>query len=243
MNIKTWKSKALWLSLMVAVVATYSMSVLANPPKLAGEITVSGQALGVKTSVKVNGSAIENGSSIFSSSTISTLGSDEAVINVGKIGRVQLAPNSTLKLTFDESSFTGDLTAGKVTVLSASKNEGIATTFTVANAGQVKLSPNTSATLVRGENGLAIDLVAGEVTSLSSTGNIVVKTSKGNTVSLRTGETVNAQDDDDDDDAGAAWLWWALIFGGAIAGILIAANTKNNRIDLGGNGTVVSPSQ
>ena len=242
MNIKTWKSKALWLSLMVAVVATYSMSVLANPPKLAGEITVSGQALGAKTSVKVNGSAIENGSSIFSSSTISTLDSDEAVINVGKIGRVQLAPNSTLKLTFDETSFTGNLTAGKVTVLSASKNENIATTFTVANAGQVKLAPNTSATLVRGENGLAIDLVAGEVTSLSSTGKIIVKTSSGAAVDLATGETVSAVKKDDGD-AGFAWFWWLLVFGGAGAGIIFAARTKNNRIDLGGNGTVVSPSQ
>lgn len=240
MKIKTWKSKALWLSLMVAVVATYSMSVLANPPKLAGEITVSGQALGAKTSVQVNGSAIENGSSIFSSSTISTLGSDEAVINVGKIGRVQLAPNSTLELSFDETSFTGNLTAGKVTVLSASKNENIATTFTVANAGQVKLSPNTSATLVKGENGLAIDLVAGEVTSLSSTGNIVVKTSNGKTVSLKTGETASAVQDDDDE-GGAAWLLWVLLLGGAAAGIIIAATTDNNRLDFGGSGTVVSP--
>ncbi|NNE99256.1 MAG: hypothetical protein HKN25_09590 [Pyrinomonadaceae bacterium] len=242
MNNKTWKSKALWLSLIVAVLATYSMSVLANPPKLAGEITVSGQALGAKTSVKVNGTQIENGSSIFSSSTISTLNSDEAVINVGKIGRVQLAPNSTLKLTFDETSFTGILSEGKVTVLSASKSENIATTFSVENAGQVKLSPNTSATLNKGSNGLAIDLVAGEITSLNSTGNIVVNTSKGNTVALKTGETVNAQDDDDNE-GGAAWLVWALIFGGAIAGIIIAANTDNNRIDLGGNGVVVSPTQ
>jgi hypothetical protein len=64
-------------------------------------------------------------------------------------------------------------------------------------------------------------------------------------IKVAAGESVNAagkaQDDDDDDDGGAAWWVWALVFGGAAAGVLIAAVNADNRVSLGGTATTISP--
>ena len=41
------------------------------------------------------------------------------IISIGKLGKIELAPNTTLALSFTEKGISGDLTAGSVTVLSA----------------------------------------------------------------------------------------------------------------------------
>ncbi len=258
MNINTWNKRALSLCLMVAMFATYSMTALAAPPTVAGELMVSGKSLGEQTSVKVNGSVVESGSSIFSSSSINTPENAEATINVGKIGRVQLAPNSNLNLSFDSKNFTGNLSNGKVILLSASVNEGVDTVFSIANAGTIRLAPNTSVTLSVQDGGMVAELASGEITSINTTGKMVVVTPNGNSVNLSTGDTTasatgderdkdgNCVDTDNDGElecgeAGSNWLWWGLLFGGAIAGIILAANSTNNRAEFGSGGIVVSP--
>ncbi len=246
MNIYTLNRKALSMCLMVAVFATYSLNAFATPPKTAGEIIVSGKALGETTSVKVNGNSVENGSSIFSTSSIKTTDS-EAVVNVGKIGRVQLSPSTDLKLTFDKSNFSGDLTQGKVMVLSASEAEKVETTFNIPGVGSLRLAPNTSASFAVTKNGLNVELQAGELTSTGTVRDIMVTLPDGKNVNLTTGATVNAAQsgcsgsNGNCGKAGAAWMWWALLFGGALAGILYAASQKDE-LDLGGGGTVISPS-
>lgn len=120
MNSKVWIRKALSLCLVVAVYATYSMVGLASPDKMMGELTVAGKAVnGEVPVVKVNGEAAQSGRAIFSSSTISTSESSSAIINLGKIGRIELAPNTTISVSFNEKGLNGDLLAGKVTALSA----------------------------------------------------------------------------------------------------------------------------
>jgi hypothetical protein len=121
MNSKIWIRKALSLCLLVATVATYSMVTLASSERVAGELLISGKNSDGETSfVKVNGEAAENGRSIFSSSTIVTPDNAGAIINLGKIGKIELAPDTTLTLSFDEKGISGDLLAGRVTVLNAS---------------------------------------------------------------------------------------------------------------------------
>ncbi|HEX8247045.1 MAG TPA: hypothetical protein VF599_02585 [Pyrinomonadaceae bacterium] len=120
MNSKVWFRKALSLCLVVAVYATYSMVGLASPDKMVGELTVSGKAVnGEIPVVKVNGEAAQSGRAIFSSSTITTSESSSAVINLAKIGKIELAPNTTISVSFNENGLNGDLAAGKVTALSA----------------------------------------------------------------------------------------------------------------------------
>jgi hypothetical protein len=174
------------------------MVALAGTGRIAGELTVTGNGMNGETpSVTVNGEAAKSGRSVFSSSIIATPENAGAVINLGKTGVIELAPNTTFAVTFDDKSVSGDLTSGKLTVLG------------------------------------------------SSTG-VNVKTLAGNIVKLAAGESVNAagkaqDDDDDDDDGGAAWWVWALVFGGAAAGVLIAAVNADNRVSLGGTATTISP--
>lgn len=128
MNSKTWIRKALSTCLVVATIATYSMVALANSDKVAGELSISGKTLnGEVPFVKVNGEAAQNGRSIFSSSTIATPENAGAIINLGKVGKIELAPNTTLTLSFNEKGISGDLLAGQVTVLNAADTVNIKT--------------------------------------------------------------------------------------------------------------------
>lgn len=126
MNSKLWIRKALSTCLMVAIIATYSMVALANSEKVAGEISVLGKNInGEIPFVKVNGEAAQSGRSIFSSSTIVTPDNANAVINLGKIGKIELASNTTLALSFDENNISGELLAGQISVLNAANSVNV----------------------------------------------------------------------------------------------------------------------
>jgi len=143
MNSKLWIQKALSLCLSVAILATYSMVGLAAPGKVAGELTVSGKNVnGESPFVLVNGEAARSGRSVFSGSTITTPETASAVMNLGRFGKIELAPATSLTLTFDEKGIFGDLTSGKVTVLGASDSVAIKT----LNGKTVQLAAGQSAT-------------------------------------------------------------------------------------------------
>jgi hypothetical protein len=128
MNSKLWINKALSMCLVVALIATYSMTTLAGAGKIAGELTVNGKVFNGETpSVSVNGEAAKSGRSVFSTSTIATPDETGAVIDLGKIGSVQLAPKTNLVLSFTEKGISGDLLAGSVTVLNAADSVNITT--------------------------------------------------------------------------------------------------------------------
>jgi len=202
MNSKLWIRKALSMCLSVAVLATYSMVALAGPGKAAGELAVSGKNInGEAPFVFVNGEVARSGRSVFSGSTVTTSESTNAVINLSKIGKIELAPNTALNLTFDEKGISGVLTSGTISVLGAAENVNITT-----------------------PNGKTVQLTAGQSVSASGA----------------------KQDDDDDDDddnhGGAAWWIWGGVFGAAAVVILWTALSDND-IDVGGSGTVVSPTR
>jgi hypothetical protein len=136
MNSKLWIRYALTMCLMVAMVATYSMVALASDSKTAGEIVITGNT--DTSSVTVNGEVAKSGRTIFSSSTISTPEGSSAILNLGKAGRIELAPNTTFAINFDDNNISGSLSAGSVTVLSAAHSVGVTTTSGVVqvNAGE-----------------------------------------------------------------------------------------------------------
>lgn len=123
MNSTTLIRKALSMCLIVAVCATYSMVALAGSGKITGELLVSGKS----SSVSVNGQDAQSGRTVFSASTITTPGSATAVVSVGTIGKIELAPNTTVTLSFDEKGITGDLASGTITVLGAKESVNIKT--------------------------------------------------------------------------------------------------------------------
>lgn len=135
MNSKTLIRKALSLCLMVAIYATYSMVTLASTERIAGELLISGK----NSSVKVNGETAQSGRSIFSASTISTPENTSAIINLGKFGKLELAPNTTANISFTDKGINGDLLSGKITVLGTTNAVNIKTTegnIVKLNAGE-----------------------------------------------------------------------------------------------------------
>jgi hypothetical protein len=128
MNSKLWIRKALSMCLVFALIVTYSMVALASSGKIAGELIVAGKSVnGEMPYVAVNGEAAKTGRSVFSASTIATPDNASAIINLGKIGKIELAPNTNLVLSFTEKGISGDLLSGKLTVLSASESVSIQT--------------------------------------------------------------------------------------------------------------------
>lgn len=138
MNSKTLIRKALSLCLIVAIYATYSMMALASPERIAGELLISGK----NSSVIVNGETAQSGRSIFSASTIATPENANAIINLGKLGKIELAPNTTITLSFTEKGISGDLLKGKVTVLGAAEAVNIKT----SDGKTIKLGAGESVT-------------------------------------------------------------------------------------------------
>lgn len=148
MNSKLWIRKALSMCLAIATILTYSMVSLANSEKIAGEILVTGKnADGQTPFVKVNGETAQSGRSIFSSSTIATPENAGAIISLGKLGKIELAPNTILALSFSEKGMSGDLTAGRVTVLNASDSVVINT----LNGKSLTLNAGDSASAVNSQ--------------------------------------------------------------------------------------------
>jgi hypothetical protein len=126
LHIKRLAFEAMTLGVLFAFVLSGSLVTLAGTNKPVGEILVTG----VKAdgdSVTVNGEPAKSGRTIFSSSTITTPEGANAIVNLGKAGKIQLAPGSTFILDVDGNSVKGDLTAGSLTVLSAAQNVGVKT--------------------------------------------------------------------------------------------------------------------
>lgn len=86
-----------------------STAVLANgSSKAAGELAIAG-------SVMLNGTPAISGATVFSESTIKTA-SGNAIVNLGKQGRIELGPNAEMTVRFVNGSIGGNLLAGRATV-------------------------------------------------------------------------------------------------------------------------------
>ena len=128
MDSKQLIKKTLTMCLMIAVFATYSMVALAASDKIVGELSISEKnAQGDNPAVTVNGEAAQNGRSVFSSSAIATSPNASAIISVAGIGKIELAPDTTMVISFNEKGFSGDLIAGKITVLGVSEDVSVKT--------------------------------------------------------------------------------------------------------------------
>lgn len=110
--------KVVTACVLTAILTTTSMVALAAPGRVAAELTVSGRTSnGEAPAVLVNGEPSKSGRSIFSSSTITTPEEATAQINIGRTGRIELSPNSSMNLIFDDKSVDAELSSGKLTVL------------------------------------------------------------------------------------------------------------------------------
>jgi hypothetical protein len=218
------------------------MVVLATPGQTgqtgpSGELSVSGE-------VTVNGQSAISGATVFSGSTVETTAKgSSAVVSLGKLGRVELMPGTTLKLTFDETSITGNLEAGRVRL---STPAGVAASVVTKDGAAVADSRQASVFMVDTE-----------------CGNMIVATQTGN-VELRAGDKTTQIAAGSQDTAGqaapgtrctrlktegmkgiggGALAALLLAAGGAVAAAILAGRSENNDLNFGGTVTVVSPTK
>ena len=227
---KSWSRKSIATAVAVAVLSVYSMVVLAAPgAKASGELSVSGQ-------VTVNGQKVISGGTVFSESTISTAAQSNASVSITKVGRVELAPNSNLRLSFAENSITAMLETGSAQV------------STLAGT-TVNLTTKDGTVVVDGTQPTTFTVSASRGrTSLATISGVAQFKAGGSVKQVAAGESATAgvptpqTDDDDDDLSGGALAVLLLAIGGAVAGVLYAV-MHDNDLNFGGSVTVVSPTK
>jgi len=209
------------------------MVVLASPAAKApsGELSIAGQ-------VTVNGESAVSGGTVFTDSLITTAEKSNATVNLSKLGRVELAANSNLKLSFTEKSIMGLLENGTVHIWTLA---GTSVNFTTKDG--VVVVDGSQAT------SFTINVVKG-ITSISTqsgvaqlhVGSAVKQVAAGESA---TAGTPNPKNDpgDDDDKMSSGELAAFLIAGGAAAALIFWALSHDNDLNFGGTVTVISPAR
>lgn len=172
-----------WLRMMF-VLLLLTVSVVAGnvPPQAPG--SKAGKLLQVVGQVSVNGTTATSGATVLSDSAITTAARSSAVVSLGKLGRVEVLPQSTMKLSFGDANVSVSmLDQGRVRVSSSSNVTATASTRDA-----------TLATIGNQRNEFIVD---------TSCGNTFVAVKKG-TVELRAGSTVKQIAAGNQDTAGTA---------------------------------------
>ena len=157
------------ITLLVLVLSSLSALVVVGSPQAANSAT--GKLLQVTGEVTVNGARAIAGATISSDSGITTGQNSSAVVSLGKLGRVEVLPQTTMKLSFaDDSVSVSMLDAGRVRVSSSSNVNASTTT----NDGHIIAT-------ARQRNEFIVD---------TSCGNTFVSVKKGR-VELRVGTDAN----------------------------------------------------
>jgi len=168
------------LGLALAMMCMSTMVALAAPQqgqtRQSGELTVSG-------SVNVDGAKAISGATVFAGSTITTAENSSAIVTLNGLGRVELLPNSSMKVNFNETGVMGSLDAGRVRV---STQQGVMANVTTKDASAIASSAQPAV--------FSVDVECG---------NTVVATTAGQ-VELRTGDVAKQIAAGNQDTAGTA---------------------------------------
>ncbi len=227
---KTWSRKFVATFVAAAVLSVYSMFTLAAPGARSGELSVFGD-------VTVNGQKVITGGTIFSDSVIATAKDSNATVSLGKLGRVELLANTSVRLTFADNSIMGLLDSGRARV---STPAGVLVNLTTKD-GSVMVDGSQATTFsVNTENGnttVATELGLAELRA----GKTVTKIAAGES---GTAGTPQAKPDNDDEGGlhGGTLAALLLATGGAVAAIIWATHKKDD-LDFGGTVVVVSPTK
>jgi hypothetical protein len=119
--------KTLKIALMMAVGVFNTLVTITalaqNTSQVAGELSKTG-------TVTINGTPAISGATIFTDSQLKTERNSGATISLGKLGKVQLGPETEMTLRFAEGSIGGNLTSGRAVVHSAA---GVAVSIVTAD--------------------------------------------------------------------------------------------------------------
>jgi hypothetical protein len=238
MNSKNLIRKLIALCLTVTVLSVYSMVVLATPGQdtPTGELTASGQ-------VTVNGQSAITGATIFSDSTITTSADSTAVVSVGKLQKIELLPNTTLKISFNESGMNGELSAGKVAVTTMSGKTASITTkdgVVMGDTNQTDIffvDVQCGNTRVETQSGLAVLRAGGNDQQVAAG-----KSAAAGQQTAQSRCTPAAPTDTKFPTwTGGTLALLLLLIGGATTSAIIVGTKKDNTTNTGGGVIIVSP--
>ena len=239
MTSRNWSRTPITLGLALAILCTYTMVGFAAPQQgqtgPAGDLSVVGE-------VSVNGTSAISGATVFSDSTITTAQNSSAVVSLGKLGRVELLPNSSLKLSFTETGVSAMLDSGRVRVSSSS---GVNATVTTKDGAAVADLNQPNVFMVDVECGnTQVSTQSGRVELRA--GNSVKQIAAGgqDTAGTATPGTrcTRFQQPEMHGLGGGALAALLLAAGGAIAAAIIAGSDDDD-FNFGGNPIVISPAR
>ena len=220
---KSWIRKSIATVVPVAVLSVYSMVVLATPgAKTSGELSVSGQ-------VSVNGLKMISGGTVFSDSTISTAAQSSASVSISKVGRVDLAANSYLRLSFAANSITAMLESGSAQVATFA---GTTVNLTTKDGTIVVGGSQPTIFTVRASRGH---------TSVATLSGIAQFGAGGSVKQIAAGESATAgvpNLEQDQDTGGSSWTWIVITVVAVVTGISYAVfhdDAPDNDLDFGGS--------
>lgn len=119
---KIWSSRspALCLTMVLLAVAAQLVLPTARAQEPVGQLTVTGK-------VRVNRQPAATGDIVSSGSTVETAKGSSAVVSLGKLGRVEVLPETRMNLRYDDTSISILIDTGSVRV---STGPGVAATIT-----------------------------------------------------------------------------------------------------------------
>lgn len=226
---KTWSRKFVATIVAAAVLSVYSMLTLASPGARSGELSVSGD-------VTVNGQKAISGGTIFSDSVIVTAKDSRATVSLGKLGRIELMANTSVRLSFTDSSISGLLDSGRAHV---STPAGVVVSLTTKDGAVTVDGTQATAFTASTENGNTSVSTEAGMAELRS-GATVTKIAAGE--SGVAGTPQSKSDDDDHKLSGGALAAILLATGGAIAAIILVSRDKDD-LRFGGTIVVISPTK
>ena len=227
---KTWSRKFVATFVAAAVLSVYSMFTLAAPGARSGELSVSGD-------VTVNGQKVITGGTIFSDSVVLTAKDSSAVVSLGKLGRIELLANTSVRLSFADNSIMGLVDSGRARV---STPAGVSVNLTTKD-GSVMVDGSQATTFsVSTENGNTAVATESGLAELRS-GKTVTKIAAGESGTAGTPEP-QKKDDDEGGIHGGALAALLLATGGAVAAIIWSTHKKDD-LNFGGTAIVVSPTK
>lgn len=221
---KSWSRKSIATVVAVAVLTVYSMLVMAAPnAKASGALAVSGQ-------VTVNGQKMISGGTIFMDSIISTADQSSASVSISKVGRIDLAANSDLRLSFAANSITAMLETGSAQVA-------------ILAGTTVNLTTKDGTVVVDGSQPTTFTVRASrERTSVATLSGIAQFHTGGSVKQIAAAESATAgvpNPRQDTDDGSWSWIWFVIPVVVAVTVISYVVFDDNDEdLNFGGSVTV-----
>ena len=218
----------------LAVLCVYSSAAFALTNDLTGEITVSGN-------VTVNGQSAISNSTIISGSTIVTGPDSNAIISLGKTGRIEVLADSNLVLNFSDANIVGILSSGKTRVSNAA---GVSTTITTKDATVIADAAQANNFIVEVEcSHTHVDAASGLVTMREGSSDKQVSAGTSATAgNLAQTGCKPCLRPDSAPPVRFGGPWWLILAAAGVAGVAILLG-GDTEVETGGGTVIVSPTR